>query len=48
MEKYNSQVALYTGILEDETTSPAIRRNTEMRLETTLGNIKVLKPKLNE
>ena len=48
MEKYNKQVAFYTSILEDETTSPAIIRNTKMRLETTLGNIKVLKPKLNE
>jgi nucleoid DNA-binding protein len=48
MDKYNSQMAMYTKMLEDETISPAVKRNTEMRIQTTLDNIKVLKPKLDE
>ena len=47
MAKYESQVAMYTKILEDETLSRPLRRNNEMRLETTYANIKALKPKLN-
>jgi len=47
MAKYESQVAMYTKILEDKTLSRPLRRNNEMRLETTYANIKALKPKLN-
>ena len=48
MAKYNSQVVLFTNIIEDEQTSSTLKRNTEMRLATTLSNIKDLKPKLHE
>lgn len=48
MIKYNSQVALFTEIINNPLTSPTLKRNTEMRLATTLLNIKDLKPKLNE
>jgi len=47
MAKYESQIAMYTKILEDDTISNAVRRNNEMRLETVYNNVKALKPKLN-
>lgn len=47
MNKYDSQKAMYEETLADPNISDVVRRNTTMRLETVLGNIKALKPKLN-
>jgi hypothetical protein len=46
MEKYNSQLELYSGILDNEETSEAVKRNTLLRMYTTENNIRHLKPKL--
>lgn len=47
MDKYMSQKAMYESALQDPKISEVVRRNTTMRLETVLGNIKALTPKLN-
>jgi nucleoid DNA-binding protein len=46
MGKYNSQKKMYEGILNDDTISPVKRRNTEMRMKSTLDNINILNSKL--
>ena len=46
MIKYNAQMVMYNSILQDETISEAVRRNTTMRIATVEGNIEALKPKL--
>ena len=46
MEKYESQIRYYNGLLEKEL-SDADRKNVEMRIASTLNNIKTLKPKID-
>ena len=46
LEKYISQKAMYSAQLETEL-EPEVRRNVEMRLQTAIYNIKILKPKLH-
>jgi nucleoid DNA-binding protein len=47
MLKYESQKAMYEAALLDIDITDAVRRNTTMRLETVIGNIVALSPKLN-
>jgi nucleoid DNA-binding protein len=47
MQKYESQIRYFNGLLETDL-SDADRRNVEMKMQSTLNNIKSLKPKLNE
>lgn len=46
MDKYNSQVNLYSSIISDPNSSPELIHNNNLRLNTTLKNIEHLKPKL--
>lgn len=46
MEKFLSQKAYFEGIINDEKVSDEKRASTQLKLETTMNNIKALKPKL--
>lgn len=47
MKKLDSQIALFSSIIEQEDTSPTIRRNAEMKLATAIDNRTKLKPKID-
>lgn len=46
MEKYRSQLIMYDNAINKPNISDSERRNIQMRISTTIGNIKALKPKL--
>ena len=47
MVMFESQISYFNRILEDETLSPTVRRNAEMKLATAIDNRTKLKPKLD-
>jgi hypothetical protein len=44
---FESQIAHFTDFLNDETLSPTVRRNAEMKLATAIDNRTKLKPKID-
>ncbi len=48
MNKYLSQKLMFETMLSDSSLPDVKRRNIQMKLDTTLGNIKILKPKIDE
>lgn len=47
MQKVEEIIAHFSRVLEDETISPTIRRNAEMKLATAIDNRTKLKPKID-
>ncbi len=47
MELFESQISYFTNLLNDETLSPTVRRNLEMKLATAIDNRVKLKPKID-
>lgn len=47
MEKIESIIAYFSRMLEDETISPTVRRNAEMKLASAIDTRIKLKPKIN-
>lgn len=47
MEKIESIISYFSRVLEDETISPTVRRNAEMKLATAIDNRIKLKPKID-
>lgn len=47
MEHFEKIIAHYSRMLEDETISPTLRRNSEMKLATAIDNRTKLKPKID-
>ena len=47
LQKTEEIIAYFSRVLEDETISPTIRRNAEMKLATAIDNRLKLKPKID-
>lgn len=48
MEKIEKAIEHYSRIIEDQTTSPTVRRNAEMKLASNINMRNNLKPKIDE
>jgi hypothetical protein len=47
MEKIEKAIEHYSRIIEDQTTSPTVRRNSEMKLASNINMRNNLKPKID-
>ena len=48
MDKIERAIEHYSRIIEDQTTSPTVRRNAEMKLASNINMRNNLKPKIDE